>query len=79
MRRKAERGSTAKAKRYVRNHRKLKASLPDEKLKEQVDDAFNLQTELISLSDRDSFIDGFMLGVHIGVDVCSLYDLFNHG
>lgn len=57
----------------------LKASLPDEKLKEQVDDAFNLQTELISLSDRDSFIDGFMLGVHIGVDVCSLYDLFNHG
>ena len=50
----------------------LKASLPDELLKEQVDDAFNLQTELISLSDRDSFIDGFKLGVSMGVDVFSL-------
>ena len=50
----------------------LKASLPDEKLKEQVDDAFNLQTELISLSDRDSFIDGFRLGVRIGMQVFSL-------
>ena len=48
---------------------KLKSSLPDEKLKEQVDDAFNLQTELISLSDRDSFIDGFRLGICIGVEV----------
>lgn len=47
----------------------LKASMPDEKLKEQVDDAFNLQTELISLSDRDSFIDGFRLGICIGVEV----------
>ena len=47
----------------------LKASMPDEKLKEQVDDAFNLQTELIALSDRDSFIDGFRLGICIGVEV----------
>lgn len=47
----------------------LKASLPDEKLKEQVDDAFNLQTELISLSDRDSFIDGFRLGMYISTKV----------
>ena len=47
----------------------LKASLPDELLKEQVDDAFNLQTELISLSDRDSFIDGFKLGLRIGENV----------
>ena len=48
---------------------KLKASMPDEKLKERVDDAFNLQTELISLSDRDSFIDGFKLGLRIGESV----------
>ena len=47
----------------------LKASLPDELLKEQVDDAFNLQTELISLSDRDSFIDGFRLGLLIAARV----------
>ena len=47
----------------------LKASMPDEKLKEQVDDAFNLQTELISLSDRDSFIDGFRLGLLIAARV----------
>lgn len=47
----------------------LKASLPDEKLKEQVDDAFALQAELISLSDRDSFIDGFRLGLLIAARV----------
>ena len=47
----------------------LKASMPDEKLKEQLNDAFNLQTELISLSDRDSFIDGFRLGLLIAARV----------
>lgn len=47
----------------------LKVSMPDEKLKEQVDDAFNLQTELIALSDRDSFIDGFRLGMYIATKV----------
>lgn len=47
----------------------LKASMPDEKLKEQLDDAFNLQTELISLSERDSFIDGFKLGIRIATKV----------
>ena len=51
---------------------KLKASMPDEKLKEQLDDAFNLQTELISLSDRDSFIDGLRLGFRFGVEASSL-------
>lgn len=45
----------------------LKASIPDEKLKEQLDDTFNLQTKLISLSDRDSFIDGFRLDLLISV------------
>lgn len=54
----------------------LKASLPDEKLKEQVDDAFNLQTELISLSDRDSFIDGFSLGVLIASKAIHKYNDF---
>ncbi len=48
---------------------KLKASMPDEQLKEKIDETFNLQTELISLSDRDSFIDGFRLGICIGVEV----------
>ena len=47
----------------------LKASMPDEKLKEQLNDAFNLQTELIALSDRDSFIDGFRLGLLIAARV----------
>lgn len=51
---------------------KLKASMPDEQLKEKVDETFNLQTELISFSDRDSFIDGFRLGVRIGMQVFSL-------
>lgn len=48
---------------------KLKASMPDEQLKEKVDETFNLQTELISLSDRDAFIDGFRLGVLIAINV----------
>ena len=47
----------------------LKASLPDEQLKEKIDETFNLQTELISLSDRDSFIDGFRLGLLIAARV----------
>ena len=51
---------------------KLKASMPDEQLKEKIDETFNLQTELTSLSDRDSFIDGFRLGVRIGMQVFSL-------
>ena len=50
---------------------KLKASMPDEKLKEQLNGAFNLQTELISLSDRDSFIDGFRLGLRISAEIPS--------
>ena len=47
----------------------LKASMPDEQLKEKVDETFNLQTEIISLSDRDSFIDGFRLGLLIAARV----------
>lgn len=48
---------------------KLKASMPNEQLKEKVDETFDLQTELISLSDRDAFIDGFRLGVLIAITV----------
>lgn len=48
---------------------KLKASMPNEQLKEKVDETFNLQAELISLSDRDAFIDGFKLGVYIAAEV----------
>ena len=47
----------------------LKASMPDEELKEKIDDTFSLQTELISLSERDSFIDGFRLGLLIAARV----------
>ena len=47
----------------------LKASMPDEELKEKIDDTFSLQTELISLSERDSFIDGFKLGIRIATKV----------
>ena len=43
--------------------------LADEQLKEKIDETFNLQTELISLSDRDSFIDGFRLGLLIAARV----------
>lgn len=50
----------------------LKASMPDEEIKERIDETFNLQTELISLSERDSFIDGFRLGAHFAIDVFSL-------
>lgn len=51
---------------------KLKASMPDEQLKAQIDETFALEAELISLSDRDSFIDGVKLGIRIGESVFRL-------
>ena len=51
---------------------KLKAYMPDEQLKAQIDETFALEAELISLSDRDSFIDGVKLGIRIGESVFRL-------
>ena len=48
---------------------KLKAATPDKHLREQIDAAFDRQPELIALSERDAFIDGFRLGVRIGAEV----------
>lgn len=50
---------------------KLKAATSDEHLREQIDAAFDRQPELIALSERDAFIDGFCLGIRIGAEVFS--------
>lgn len=50
---------------------KLKASTSDEQLREQIDAVFDCQPELIALSERDAFIDGFRLGIRIGIEVFS--------
>lgn len=47
----------------------LKDSMPDGEIKEKIDDTFSLQTELIVLSERDSFIDGFKIGLCVATEV----------
>ena len=47
---------------------KLQSSLPDERLYNELNDVLNRQSELIALSERDAFIDGFRLGVKIVVE-----------
>lgn len=44
---------------------KLTAAMPNDILSNKVVDAFNMQTELIALCERDAFIDGFRLGVKL--------------
>lgn len=48
---------------------KLKASIPDEALRNELDDELNYQSQLIALSERDAFIDGFKLGLSVGIEV----------
>lgn len=47
---------------------KLKTLTSDEHLREQIDAAFDRKPELIALSEREAFIDGFRRGVRIGAE-----------
>ena len=48
---------------------KLKTTMPDESLCAEVDKAFDKQTELIALCERDAFIAGFKLGVKLMIAI----------
>jgi len=47
---------------------KLKGMMPDDSLRAEVNKAFDRQTELIALSERDAFIAGFKLGVKVMIE-----------
>ena len=43
----------------------LKEAMPDNHLRSEIERAFDKQTELIALCERDAFIAGFKLGVKL--------------
>ena len=50
---------------------KLIAAMPNVELRAKVEKAFEQQTELIALCERDAFIDGFRLGVKLMIETLS--------
>lgn len=51
---------------------KLKGMMPDDSLRAEVGKAFDKQTELIALCERDAFIAGFRLGINLMVETLNL-------
>jgi len=47
---------------------KLMEDIPDNAIRAEVLEAFNKQTELIALCERDAFIDGFRLGARLIIE-----------
>ena len=43
----------------------LKETMPDDHLRSEIERAFDKQTELIALCERDAFIAGFKLGLKL--------------
>ena len=50
---------------------KLMKDIPDNAIRAEVLEAFNKQTELIALCERDAFMDGFRLGVRMMIETLS--------
>ena len=50
---------------------KLMEDIPDNAIRAEVLEAFNKQTELIALCERDAFMDGFRLGVRMMIETLS--------
>lgn len=50
---------------------KLMEYIPDNAIRAEVLEAFNKQTELIALCERDAFIDGFRLGAKLIIETLS--------
>ncbi len=48
---------------------RLKAKMPDDTLRDEVEQAFGKQTELIALCERDAYLAGFKLGIRMMVEV----------
>ena len=46
----------------------LREAMPDVRLQSEIERAFDKQTELIALCERDAFIAGFRLGVKIMIE-----------
>ena len=47
---------------------KLMEDIPDNAIRAEVLEAFDKQTELIALCERDAFIDGFRLGARLMIE-----------
>lgn len=47
----------------------LREAMPDDLLRSEIERAFEKQTELIALCERDAFIAGFKLGVRIMTEI----------
>ncbi len=48
---------------------KLKSKVPDDTLRNEVEQAFGKQTELIALCERDAYLAGFKLGMRMMIEV----------
>ena len=51
--------------------KKLMEDIADNAIRAEVLEAFNKQTELIALCERDAFMDGFRLGVRMMIETLS--------
>ena len=47
----------------------LSEAMPNDHLRSEIERAFNKQTELIALCERDAFIAGFKLGVKLMIAI----------
>lgn len=50
---------------------KLKDATPDDQLRSEIEKAFDKQTELIALCERDAYLSGFRLGIKM---MCEIYN-----
>ena len=47
----------------------LRKAMPDVRLQSEIERAFNKQTELIALCERDAYLAGFTLGVRMMIEI----------
>ena len=47
----------------------LREAMPDVRLQSEIERAFNKQTELIALCERDAYLAGFKLGVRRMIEI----------
>lgn len=47
----------------------LREAMPDVRLQSEIERAFNKQTELIALCERDAYLAGFKLGARMMIEI----------
>lgn len=47
----------------------LRDAMPDDRLRSEIERAFDKQTELIALCERDAYLAGFKLGVKLMIEI----------